>query len=78
MTKDEIQAVLERVRSWPQERQEDAARVLLAMEEEAQGIYVLDEEEAADIDAAEEEIRRGEPPVPDEEVRAFFESPRRA
>ncbi len=43
MTKDEIQAVLERVRSWPQERQEDAARVLLAMEE-APGVYVLDEE----------------------------------
>ena len=72
MTQDEIQAVLERVRSWPKERQEDAARILLAMEEETEP-YTLDEEDLADIDAAEEEIRRGDPPASDEEVRAVFD-----
>lgn len=76
MTKDQIQAVLDRVLTWPEERQEDAARLLLAMEQEAAKPYQLDEEDAADLAAAEEEIRRGEPPVPDEEIRAFFESVR--
>ena len=31
MTKDQIYAVLDRVHSWPKARQEDAARLLLAM-----------------------------------------------
>ena len=72
MTQDEIQAVLERVRSWPKERQEDAARIPLAMEEETEP-YTLDEDDLADIDAADEEIRRGDPPASDEEVRAVFD-----
>ena len=79
MTKEQIRAVLDRVLTWPAERQEDAARMLLAMEEEAQsGIYELDEEEAADIDAAEEEIRRGDPRIPHEEVKARLGHARRA
>ena len=59
MTNDEIQAVLDRVRTWPQERQEEAARMLLALEESS-GIYLLDQEEEADLDAADAEIERGE------------------
>jgi hypothetical protein len=34
MTKEQVKAVLDRVLTWPLERQEDAARVLTAMEEQ--------------------------------------------
>ena len=33
MTKKEVREILERVMTWPEERQEDAARVLSEMEE---------------------------------------------
>src|SRR5262249_1818845 len=76
MTKKDIDAVLERVRTWPQPRQEDAARLLLAMENVGTAIYELSEEEEADIDAALEEIARGEV-ASDEEVAAVFNRFRR-
>jgi hypothetical protein len=60
MSKDQIEAVLERVRSFPLPRQEDAARMLLAMESEAVGTYDLSGEERADLEAALEEIARGD------------------
>jgi hypothetical protein len=34
MNKAQIDSILDRVRTWPEERQEDAARILLAMEGE--------------------------------------------
>lgn len=71
MTKSQIEAVLERVRSWPPERQQDAARVLLAMEAEDAGTYRLSPEERADLQAALEEVARGEF-ASDEEVAAVF------
>ena len=37
MTRDQIEAVLERVRTWPLARQEDAARTILMMEEQDAG-----------------------------------------
>lgn len=60
MTKNQIEAVLDRVRAWPPERQEDAARVLLAMEAEDATPYRLSAEERADIEVALEELARGE------------------
>ncbi len=71
MTKDRIDAVLDRVHSWPRERQEDAARVLLAMEAEGTGRYVLSSEERADLEAAIDEVARGEL-ASDDEVEALF------
>ena len=52
MTKEQIESVLDRVRTWPASRQEDAAAVLLAMEAEDLGPYRLSDEERADIEAA--------------------------
>ena len=72
MTREQIDAILDRVRAWPTERQEDAARVLLAMEDEAAEPYVLDADDVADIDAALREIERGEAPASAEEVRAVL------
>ena len=72
MTRKQIEAVLDRVRAWPQERQEDAARVLLAMEAEDATPYRLSAEERADIEAALEELARGEV-ASDAQVAATFD-----
>ncbi len=71
MTKEQIEAVLKRVRSWPKARQEDAASVLLAMEAQAADPYALGAEERADLKAALEEAARGEFAT-EAEVEAVF------
>jgi hypothetical protein len=76
MTKKDIDAVLERVRTWPQPRQEDAARLLLTMETLGTAVYELSDEEDADIEAALAEVARGEV-ASDEEVPALFNRFRR-
>jgi predicted transcriptional regulator len=76
MTKTEIDAVLDRVRTWPPERQEDAARILLEMEAQGTEVYQLSEEELADIEEGLKEIERSEVAT-DEEVAALFNRARR-
>jgi predicted transcriptional regulator len=76
MTKEQIDSVLERVRSWPVARQEDAAQLLLAMEAQGSKPYSLSEDERADIEAALEELARGEVAT-DAEVAAVFNRYRR-
>ena len=71
MTKDQIEAVLDRVQSWPKARQEDAARLLLAMEAQASAPYQLSEDEHAELQTALDEIARGELATEDE-VEAVF------
>ncbi len=71
MTKDQIDAVLDRIHSWPPSRQEDAVRVLLAMEAQTSKTYELSEDEKADLEAALEEVARGEIAT-DAEVAAVF------
>jgi hypothetical protein len=51
MSKEQVKAVLDRVLTWPNERQEDAAKVLLLMESQDQSDYRL-------TDAQVEEVRR--------------------
>ena len=71
MTKDQLDAVLDRVHAWPKERQEDAARLLLAMEAGGTDAYVLSDEERADLNEALAEVARGDI-ASDEEVEAVF------
>ena len=71
MTKPEIDEVLDRVKTWPAERQEEAIRVLLEMEAEATGVYQLSPEELADVEEGIREIERGEVAT-DEQVAAMF------
>jgi hypothetical protein len=71
MTREQIEAVFERVRAWPEDRQEDALSVLLAMEKNLENSYELSEEEEKDLDAAVARADRGEF-VPAEEIEAFF------
>ena len=49
MKTDRITAVLERVRTWPAERQEDAARVLRQMEAQDASPYRLTDEQLAEL-----------------------------
>ena len=60
MTRGEIEAVLERVRTWPIDRQADAARILLRMEEIDAGGAGISDEDLAALAEAEAEADRGE------------------
>jgi hypothetical protein len=71
MTKDQLDAVLDRIHSWPQERQEDAVRLLLALEAQDGAVYQLTPEEREDLDAALDEVASGDV-ASDAEVAALF------
>jgi hypothetical protein len=49
MTRDQVKEVLDRVLTWPRERQEDAARALRAMEEQDASQYRLTDEQVAEV-----------------------------
>jgi hypothetical protein len=67
MTREQIDSVLERVRSWPQEDQQELAELIREIEARRTGVYVLNEEEREAIAKA-----RREPFVSDEDVEAFW------
>jgi hypothetical protein len=50
MTKDQIKAVLDRVLTWPPERQADVAHVVALMEEQDKGPLRLSDEQAAEVE----------------------------
>ena len=76
MTKEQIDSILDRVRTWPESRQEDAALMLLAMEAQDTDAYRLSDEERLDIEQSLEEIAHGEVAT-DQEVAAVFNRYRR-
>jgi DNA-binding PadR family transcriptional regulator len=49
MSKEQVKAVLDRVLTWPDERQEDAAKVLMLMESQDQNVYRLTDEQVEEI-----------------------------
>ena len=71
MTNDQVDAVLKRAQSWPKSRRADAAQLLLALEAQGTEPYVLSDEERADIEAALDEVSRGEIAT-EAEVAAVF------
>lgn len=71
MTKEQIKAVLERVLTWPPERQEEAADLLLHLEAEGGKLYHPSEEEWSAIKEGLEQASRGEF-ISDEEVEALW------
>lgn len=73
MTKEQIKAVIDRVLTWPPERQQDAAEMLLMLEAHEGEFYHPGDEEWAAIQEGLEQARRGEF-VPDEEMQAFWKS----
>lgn len=71
MTREDINAVLEGVRSWPQEDQEELAELAREIEARCTGVYAMNDEERAAVRAGLEQARRGEF-VPDDEMDAFW------
>jgi predicted transcriptional regulator len=71
MTKEQIEEILNRVRTWPADLQEDAVRMLLAMEATDAEPLELTPEEIADLEEALAEADRGEFAT-EEEVKAVF------
>jgi hypothetical protein len=49
MSKEEVKAVLDRVLTWPDKRQEDAAKVLMLMESADESVYRLTDEQVAEV-----------------------------
>jgi predicted transcriptional regulator len=71
MTKDQIDSVLERVRTWPRQRQEDAVRMLLGMEAADTTPYRLTAEQLKEVTLALAEADRGEFAT-EEEMKALW------
>ena len=71
MTKDQVKQVLDRVLTWPQERQEDAAQMLLVLEARQGELYHPDDDEWAAIQEGLAQARRGEAVSADEIATLF-------
>ncbi len=67
MTKEQLNAVLETVRSWPEEDQAELVEYAREIQARRTGVYVLDDDERAAIDRS-----RSGPLASDEEVEAFW------
>jgi uncharacterized protein YpuA (DUF1002 family) len=59
MTAKALEDVIERVRHWPEERQEDAAEMLLEMERQDGSGYRLTDAQAERVAAIQRDIRNG-------------------
>jgi hypothetical protein len=64
-----LERALELVKTWPEHRQEDAAYLLMAMQEHGTTPYVLDEDERQRLEHSLAQAARGEFAT-DEEVQA--------
>jgi predicted transcriptional regulator len=71
MTKEQINDVLDSVRSWPQEDQEELAELAREIEARRTGVYVMSNEERAAVQEGLQQASRGEF-VPDDEMDAFW------
>ena len=71
MTKEQIDAVLEGVRSWPQEDQEELVEIARTIEARRTGVYVMTDQERAAVREGLAQADRGEF-VSDEEMEAFW------
>lgn len=66
-----LEDILDKVRTWPSERQEEAARLLEKMEQGGSSLYRLSDEERALVEIGLEQANRGEF-VSDEDMEAFW------
>ena len=69
MTKDQIEAVLEGVRSWPQPDQEELVELVREIEARRSGVYVMTDEERGAVAQS-----RQTPLVAEDEVQAFWKA----
>jgi hypothetical protein len=74
MTKEQVKAVLDRVLTWPEERQEEVAEIVLEIEAElGSPVYHATPDELRTLDEAEQSGIAS-----DQEVEAAFRSFRRS
>jgi hypothetical protein len=66
MTNDQVKEVLDRVLTWPPERQEDAAQMLLALEAREGELYHPSDDEWAAMEEGFSQAKRGETVSADE------------
>jgi hypothetical protein len=71
MTKDQIKAIFDRVLTWPPDRQEEAAEMLLLLEGQEGEVYQPSDDEWEAIREGMRQAQRGEF-VADEEVAALL------
>jgi hypothetical protein len=69
MTKDQINAVLESARSWPEQDQEELAEVAREIEARRTGVYVMTDDERTAISKARQSSLAS-----DDEVDAFWKA----
>lgn len=69
MTKGQIEAVLEGVRSGPLQDQEELAELAREIEARWSGVYVMTDEERSAVALAQQS-----PLVPEDEVRTFWKA----
>jgi hypothetical protein len=69
----ETKALLERVRTWPEEDQEELADVAREIESRRSGVYRLSDEERTAVRAGIDAARR-EDFVPEDEMDEFYRS----
>ena len=73
MTKDQVKEILDRVLSWPPKRQQDAAQVLAAMEQQDASPYRLTDEQAKEVEHRRADFAAGrELYATDEEMAALW------
>ena len=75
MTTKDLENVIQRVRRWSRERQEDAAEVLLEMERQDTSGYRLTDAQAEEVARIRREIREGRGAfATDEQMAALWKS----
>lgn len=75
MTAKDLEELIERVRHWPKERQEDAAEVLLEMERQDTSGYRLTGAQAREVVRIQQGIREGRGTLAtDEQMAALWKS----
>jgi hypothetical protein len=75
MTTEDLEKLMERVRHWPERRQEDAAEVLLEMERQDASDHQLSDAQAEEVIRIQRGIREGKIKLAtDEQMAALWKS----
>ena len=75
MAAKNLEELMERVRHWPRERQEDAAAILLEMERQDISGYRLNHAQAEEVTRIQLEVREGSATfATDEQMAALWKS----
>jgi hypothetical protein len=74
MAKDPLKEVLDRVQTWPPQRQEEAVRMLLALEAREDEVYLPGDDDWTAVAEGLAQAKRDET-VSDDEIAALFKPP---